>query len=390
MKYVQTGKTIYEGGRGLANLGQGIFLKTPTAPQAPEINYTPVSGPYTPVSGPYTPVSGPSTPAPAPNSTPNTDAPTGSGFSWGDAVPYLNGALSIYNAYNILRNKNLSPTERNLALGGTAASASIPWTGAWGSAAATGFNVGAILAGKGTEEEKTQQAAHNIGMGFANYFTGGLAGLGDAFARNQWGGTMKKIDKFRFNTPGTPEWGITQLSRLWDTDKWKTEGKRLGKLLDSGVYIPEAFQGARSLKRGRRKEELINPYLPKDYIGATPQYGWVNNKFASSRSEADLRPEDIWGYAAFAEKIPDWFKKYTPQQKLSAAKKLLDAKAVNEHHGTIDINWNPQLEADVNTILGRSNMVPKATPKPSPPAVGVTPPASPVTNNRKGFLARIR
>lgn len=273
--------------------------------------------------------------------------------------------------------------------------ASSPNWGGWAAAALSAYQSGKQLLDKNaSDEQKAFDAALAVPRAVGAFYTFGLSNLAEGLARSRWGGTMKKVDKFIANNPMSPAFVPMQLSRLWTSDEWKTEGKRLGKLLDKGIYIPEAFQGARYLKRGRRKEELINPYLPKDFVGSTPQYGWTNNKFASSRNEADLRPEDIWGYSAFAEKIPEWFKSYSPQQRLAAAKKILDAKAVNEHHGTIDINWNPQLESDVNQILGRApaaptGIAPKA-PAPLPPSVvGVTPIPAPGKTSRKGILNKL-
>lgn len=282
---------------------------------------------------------------PAQVSTPNqstvpssaTSADSGS-VSWGDVAPYLNTAAAIYNAYQAYKNKNLDKDQRNLLMGSAAAQASVPLTGAYGSVLSGVLGTGAALAGKGTEEEKMQQAAHQAGMTVANYYTAGLAGLADGYARNQWGGTMKKIDKFRFNTPGTPEWGLMQVNKLFDTDKWKTEGNRVRKLLESGVDVPEEFRGRMYQKRGLRKEELVNPKYAQDFQGMTAD-GWVNNKFQNSRNEGDMTYFDLAPYAAWAEKRNDWWK-LSDAQRRAITDKAQAAGAVREHHGTLDIDWN--------------------------------------------------
>jgi hypothetical protein len=227
------------------------------------------------------------------------------------------------------------------------------------------------------------------------YYTLGLSNLAEGLARKQWGGTMKKVDKFMMNNPMSPTFLPMQASKLWTSDKWKTEGNRLKGLIDKGINIPEFLQTAMLQKRGRRKEDLINPYLPKDFVGETPQYGWTNNKFATSRNTSDLTGKDIWGYSAFFDKFGnDWLGKMSPAQREAIANKALQRGAVKEHHGTIDINWSPELEADIAGIRG-PNMIPKAqAAKPQPTQPQPTQPTQPAvqaTNvNRKGILGRIR
>lgn len=282
---------------------------------------------------------------PAQVSTPNqstvpssaTSADGGS-VSWGDIAPYLNTAAAIYNAYQTYKNKNLDKDQRNLMLAGSAAQASTPWTRGYGSAAAGAFNAGAALMGDGTEEEKTQQAAHQVGMAVANYYTAGLAGLADGYARNQWGGTMKKVDDFMWNNPLGAMYGLNLATRPFDTDKWKTEGNRVKKLLESGVEVPEEFRGRMYQKRGLSKKQLVNPKYANDFQGMTAD-GWVNNKFQNSRNEGDMTYFDLAPYAAWAEKRNDWWK-LSDAQRRAITDKAQAAGAVREHHGTLDIDWN--------------------------------------------------
>lgn len=134
--------------------------------------------------------------------------------------------------------------------------------------------------------------------------------------------------------------GMAGANELFDTNRYKKEGNRLSKLIESGVNVPEGYRGAMGLTRGRSKSELVNPKYAGDFVGQTAD-GFVNNKFANSRNEGDLRPEDIWGYASFFEKYGnDWMGKFNEQQRRDIAQKALDAGAVREHHGTIDIDWN--------------------------------------------------
>lgn len=129
--------------------------------------------------------------------------------------------------------------------------------------------------------------------------------------------------------------GAAGANEMFDTNKFKTEGNRFQKLRDQGINLP-GVQEAETLRQGRSKQQLID--IEKAKI-AQGKYG--NVKFAESRNEADLKPEDIWGYAAFYEKYGnDWLGKFNEKKRREIAQKALDAGAVREHHGTIDIDWN--------------------------------------------------
>lgn len=242
----------------------------------------------------------------------------------------------------------------------------------WLAVAASALNSGQALLNKNaTDEQKAYEGAMAVPRAVAAYYTLGLSTLGEGLARKQWGGTMKKVDKFLMNNPLSPVAGFMLASKLWTSDKWKTEGKRLKGLQKKGIEIPDFLTLPMQLKQGRRKEQLVNPYLPKDFIGKDPKYGWTNNKFAESRNVADLRPEDIWGYSAFFDRYGnDWLKKFSEQQRRDIAQSALNRGAVKEHHGTIDIDWTPELQGDTSNILGSNYKKPTVIPlanNPAPP-----------------------
>lgn len=143
--------------------------------------------------------------------------------------------------------------------------------------------------------------------------------------------------------------GAAGANELFDTNKFKTEGNRLQKLIDQGINIPESLRAPMLQKKGRSKEELIEE--------AKRTGG--NVKFAESRSEADLRPEDIWGYSAFFKKFGnDWLGGLTEAQRRGIAQKALDAGAVREHHGTIDVDWGKvELPEDLTKIGPKQGLV---------------------------------
>jgi hypothetical protein len=129
--------------------------------------------------------------------------------------------------------------------------------------------------------------------------------------------------------------GLGGANELLDTNRYKKEGNRFADLRKQGIMLPETTV-AEGLRQGRSKQQLID--IEKANI-AQGKHG--NVKFAESRNEADLTPDDIIGYAAFYEKYGnDWMSKFNDKQRREIAQKALNAGAVNEHHGTIDIDWN--------------------------------------------------
>lgn len=328
------------------------------------------NGLYTPAQPQYqTPAAGAST-AQTPSNSSTTDAgttSTGTGVGWKDIAPYLNVGLSIYNAYKLLQNKNMGEGQRNLALAGTAAQASTPLTGGYGTTLAAGLNAGAALKGKGTEEEKTREATKQVGMAVANYYTAGLAGLADAYAQKQWGGTYRKLDNFMWNNPLGGMYGVTLATKPFDTDAWKKEGGRVKKLLDSGVDVPEMFRGRMYQQRGLDKKQLVDPNFASDFSGMT-ENGWVNNKFQNSRNESDMTYYDLAPYAAWAEKRADWWKLSDAQRK-AITDRAQAVGAVREHHGTLDVDWGKvgdvdQLIASVPNEQAQQRQVRIPRPKP--------------------------
>lgn len=173
-------------------------------------------------------------------------------------------------------------------------------------------------------------------------------------------------------TLGIATGGLSEVARhfLGDQDKWKTESRRLGKLKDKGINIPQSLIDSMP-KKGRSTEELINPNFASDFIGFSPAKDWINNKFATSRNEADLRPEDVVNYAAFSEKFGNDFANADLSKRLEVAKMALDAKALNEHHSTIDFNdaLNATLTDKIKNYLGAS--LPQTEQAKSPAGLGL-------------------
>ena len=137
-----------------------------------------------------------------------------------------------------------------------------------------------------------------------------------------------------------------------DKDMYLTEGLRGEKLAEKGVTGWDKLMATMpKLSKGRSKDELTRKDLAADFVGKDPQGVWVNNKFAQSRNEADLKPEDIWGYSAFGEAFGnDWLGKYSEDQRRQIAQKALDSGKVREHIGTLDIGDVDSLKAFASTL----------------------------------------
>lgn len=238
------------------------------------------------------------------------------------------------------------------ATSGTAAAASVPaaptgLTGTMGTeAAAAGGNAlwggGAAEAGSGWLGA-TGAPTGAIGAG-AGIVAGGLTGfeqlkgLGNVFR----GKDMNTLEETALALPTFgASFAIDPIKNAFgwgDQDKWKTEGNRLQSLADAGTYIPQHLldnlpQGGRSF------DEMQRDDYAADFIGRDAEGDWVNNKFNQSRDIADSRPEDWLGYAAWAENDPKWHEKPI-EERLQTIQQYMDAGALNEHHGSLDVDFD--------------------------------------------------
>lgn len=124
-----------------------------------------------------------------------------------------------------------------------------------------------------------------------------------------------------------------------DNNRFQDEAERAELLRAQG--IPWNYNMQMPTK-GRSKEELIQEALA---AGRDPT-------FARTRDESALSPVDITGYAAFGEKLGGDYSRASQAIKEAIAQRALQNKAVREHHGTIDVNWTPELEEFAKQQLG--------------------------------------
>jgi hypothetical protein len=207
----------------------------------------------------------------------------------GNIGQYGGYAMNALNAYNALNNPNLNGTQ------------------------------------------KAQALQKQAGLAVANYYTGGLAQLGyEGLSRTGIGKKALAMGD-KVDAAINP---VTMLAGgFLDSDKWKTEGDRLRALQKGGMNIPTGALGPENLTHGRTDDQL----QAIAQATGTPQ----DVKFAKSRDVNDLKGsgQSIVNYAAFGEHDPNWFNR-PMAERIAYANKLLDQGAVNEHNGTIDVNWD--------------------------------------------------
>ena len=121
----------------------------------------------------------------------------------------------------------------------------------------------------------------------------------------------------------------------------EVEDKRLAGLRERGINVPEElFQRLTDKGRDKQLEEALAAGAPEDFSGMH-EGSWVNTRFLKTWNESDLRPEDIWGYAAFFEEYgEDWIGTFSEDKRRGIARKVLDGGGVREHHGTIDVDFS--------------------------------------------------
>lgn len=193
----------------------------------------------------------------------------------------------------------------------------------------------AVLGAKGTYDlyntidaqnggKGARTATTELGAGIGMYMGGPLGALAGAAIGNGVGYLGKKFGAFHKSTKSRQQ---DRDLALLETDN-PTFKSFIEQLHADADKNPQYHNGK------------VVASQPADFVGVDPTGGWVNNKFAASRNESDLTAKDIWGTDAFFEKYGnDWLGGFTPGQRESIAQQALDAGAVREHHGMVDVDW---------------------------------------------------
>jgi hypothetical protein len=237
----------------------------------------------------------------------------------GAATTLAGGAAGAYGLYNLGKNFNNMSPEKGALQGA-------------GSGAALGASIGAMFGG--------------IGAVPGALIGGALGGIGGLFAHK-------------------PQ---TQV----EEGRWRDLAK---KGLVSEDMVPDWVREGKDIKaKGAGMRNDLDP----NFVGFAPTAGervglgqgkqgdWVNNKFGASRNEADLRPEDIWGYAKMYETFGPEYAKGSEENRRAIAQKALELGAIDENKGTIDVKSTPDLMNYWNSIKGSS---PVASGKPAIPQI---------------------
>lgn len=143
---------------------------------------------------------------------------------------------------------------------------------------------------------------------------GGGAGLGKLFSprpKNYEKDRWKRLEKYYGFTGLKPDWVDTKDAAL------KAQDKTLGT----------------------------------DYVGYNDKGQWVNNKFATTGLDSDLRPQDIQEFATNFETFGKEYQALPEEKRLQMMDIALKNNLVQEQKGTVDIAWTPETYQQAANIL---------------------------------------
>lgn len=157
----------------------------------------------------------------------------------------------------------------------------------------------------------------------------------------------------RLQKAGMPSWmspfygGTKLVSKLFGGPATNIEKKRWERLKSYGFDVPkpEWVDTKDAAKKGEDKT------LAKDFVGYNQQGQWVNNKFANSGKDADLRAQDIQEFATNFETFGRPYQVLSPEKRQQIMDIALQNNLVREHHGTVDISWTPETFKKAQEIL---------------------------------------
>jgi len=146
-----------------------------------------------------------------------------------------------------------------------------------------------------------------------------------------------------------PAWGGTKIiSRIMGGTAPNLEKERWNRL--------EKYYGFTGLKPEwvDTKDAALKAQdktLGADYVGYNDKGQWVNNKFANSGKDADLKAQDIQQFATNFETFGKEYSALPEEKKLQMMDIALRNGLVTEQKGTVDINWTPETYQEAANIL---------------------------------------
>lgn len=91
--------------------------------------------------------------------------------------------------------------------------------------------------------------------------------------------------------------------------------------------------------------------LAKDFVGYNEQGQWVNNKFANSGKDSDLKAQDIQEFATNFETFGRPYQVLSTEKRQQIMDIALQNNLVKERKGTVDIEWTPETFQKAQDIL---------------------------------------
>lgn len=205
---------------------------------------------------------------------------------------------------------------------------------------ALGATRGTLQAGREAWDAAKAGDTKNFYRNLAPYI-GGVPGFGPAILAG--GYIASKVIPEKYNPMQIP---VKVIQELFGGPQTKIEEKRWDRLKDYGFEVPKWAQGKKELKFDAFRQDL-----PPDYIGYDKAGNWVNNKFASTRNEADLTPTDVSQSAAMAETFGLPYQKASQQTKDAMANIALQNRLIQEAKGTMNIAWDQDKYKQAADIL---------------------------------------
>lgn len=157
----------------------------------------------------------------------------------------------------------------------------------------------------------------------------------------------------RFEKWGMPTWAspdrqlLKVTSRLFGGPAPNIEKQRWERLKSYGFDVPKPDWV--DTKDAALKAQ--DKTLAKDFVGYNDQGQWVNNKFASTGKDADLKAQDIQEFATNFETFGRPYQVLSTEKRQQIMDIALQNNLVKEEKGTVDIQWTPETFQKAQDIL---------------------------------------